>query len=158
MFENCPLSTWFSWKHKHENALVLVSCLPIQISGGSGWYKNFLSLKYRGCNIHPELGKIFFKDGDRIEQLHCYRIDKPPNPENWTKLAKMPILNRINCEGRFSVKRIFRGFLFLGRRIFSRILLPDSLQKNPPGKSPSKSSKTYTTKIHDTCLQSGRAN
>ena len=55
-----------------------------------------------------------------------------------------------------AAERIFRGFLFLGRRIFSRIFSPDfsssflwgkSTQKNPPGKSPEKSSKIYTTKI-----------
>ena len=64
-------------------------------------------------------------------------------------------------------ERIFRGFLFLGRQIFPRILSPDffssflwgkSAQKNPPGKSPAKSSKTYTTKIPDNFLQRGRAN
>ena len=53
-------------------------------------------------------------------------------------------------------ERIFRGFLFLSRRIFSRIFSPDffssflwgkSAQKNPPRKSPGKSSKIYTTKI-----------
>ena len=32
-----------------------------------------------------------------------------------------------------------------------------SAQKNPPGKSPTKSSKFYTTKIPDTFLQRGRA-
>ena len=63
---------------------------------------------------------------------------------------------------RFLAERIFRGFLFLGRRIFSRIFSPDffssflwgkSAQKNPPGKSPAKSSKIYTTKIPDAFLQ-----
>ena len=60
-------------------------------------------------------------------------------------------------------KRIFRGFLFLGRQISSRNLSPNfffsylwekSAQKNPPGKS----SKFYTAKIPDTFLQRGRAN
>ena len=55
---------------------------------------------------------------------------------------------------------------------FPRILSPDFLssflwekvprkilqEKNPPGKSPAKSSKIYTTKIPDTFLQRGRAN
>ena len=49
----------------------------------------------------------------------------------------------------------------LGRRICSRILSPDILsflwekraQKNPPGKSPTKSPKFYTTKIPDNFLQ-----
>ena len=52
------------------------------------------------------------------------------------------------------------------KKIFSRILSPDffssflwgkSAQKNPPGKSPAKSSKTYTTKIPDNFLQRVRA-
>ena len=63
-------------------------------------------------------------------------------------------------------KPLAQDFLFLARRIFSRILSPDflssflwgkSAQKNPPGKSPAKSSKIYTTKIPDTFLQRGRA-
>ena len=59
--------------------------------------------------------------------------------------------------GRLSAERIFRGFLFLSRRIFSRIFsrrifsllisVGKSAQKNPPGKSPGKPSKIYTTKI-----------
>ena len=64
-------------------------------------------------------------------------------------------------------ERIFRGFLFLGRRNFFVdfvagfflliFFVEKSAQKNPPGKSPAKSSKIYTTKIPDTFLQSGRA-
>ena len=50
--------------------------------------------------------------------------------------------------------------------MFSRILSPDifssffgkDAQKNPPGKSPAKSSKIYTTKTPDTFLRRGRAN
>ena len=49
----------------------------------------------------------------------------------------------------------FRGFC---RRIFLLILVGKRAQKNPPGKSPAKSSKIYTTKIPDTFLQRGRAN
>ena len=64
-------------------------------------------------------------------------------------------------------ERIFRGFLFLSRRIFSRIFSPDFfssfswekvlrkiLQENPLENL----SKIYTTKIPDTFLQRGRAN
>ena len=58
--------------------------------------------------------------------------------------------------GRLSAERIFRGFLFLSRRFFFAdflagffllIFVGKSAQKNPPGKSPGKSSKIYTTKI-----------
>ena len=53
----------------------------------------------------------------------------------------------------------------MGRRIFFAdflagfflIFVGKSAQKNPPGKSPAKSSKIYTTKIPDTFLQRGRA-
>ena len=41
---------------------------------------------------------------------------------------------------------------------FLLIFVGKSAQKNPPGKSPAKSSKIYTTKIPDTFLQRGRAN
>ena len=41
---------------------------------------------------------------------------------------------------------------------FLLIFLGKSAQRNPPGKSPAKSSKIYTTKIPDTFLQRGRAN
>ena len=40
---------------------------------------------------------------------------------------------------------------------FLLIFAGKSAQKNPPGKSPAKSSKIYTTKIPDTFLQRGRA-
>ena len=40
---------------------------------------------------------------------------------------------------------------------FLLIFVGKSAQKNPPGKSPAKSSKFYTTKIPDTFLQRGRA-
>ena len=40
---------------------------------------------------------------------------------------------------------------------FLLIFVGKSAQKNPPGKSPAKSSKNYTTKIPDTFLQRGRA-
>ena len=71
-----------------------------------------------------------------------------------------------NCVGyrRILAERIFRGFLyfwaarfFFSRRIFSPHFCGKSAQKNPPGKSPAKSSKMYTTKISDTCLQRGQA-
>ena len=48
-----------------------------------------------------------------------------------------------------------RGFC---RRVFLLIFVGKSAQKNPPGKSPAKPSKVYTTKIPDTFLQRGRAN
>ena len=41
---------------------------------------------------------------------------------------------------------------------FLLIFVGKSAQKNPPRKSPGKSSKIYTTKIPDTFLQRGRAN
>ena len=41
---------------------------------------------------------------------------------------------------------------------FLLFFVGDSAQKNPPGKSPANSSRTYTTKIPDTFLQRGRAN
>ena len=68
---------------------------------------------------------------------------------------------------RFLAERIFRGFIFLsrrisfcgfGRRIFSPLFVGKTAQKSPPGKSPAKSSKIYTTKIPDTVLQRGRPN
>ena len=40
---------------------------------------------------------------------------------------------------------------------FLLIFVGKSAQKNPPGKSPAKSSKNYTAKIPDTVLQRGRA-
>ena len=48
----------------------------------------------------------------------------------------------------------FRGFR---RRILSPHFCGKSAQKNPPGKSPAKSSKIYTAKIPDTFLQRGWA-
>ena len=54
----------------------------------------------------------------------------------------------------FRAAGFFRGF---SRRIFPLIFVGKSAQKNPPGKSPAKSSKFYTTKIPDTFLQRGRA-
>ena len=64
----------------------------------------------------------------------------------------------------FRQNGFFADFYFWAARFFSRILSPDffssflwekSAQKNPPGKSPAKSSKIYTTKIPDTFLQRG---
>ena len=49
----------------------------------------------------------------------------------------------------------FRGF---SRRIFLLIFVGKSAQKNPPRKSPAKSSKILTTKIPDTFLQRVRPN
>ena len=63
-------------------------------------------------------------------------------------------------------ERIFRGFLFLGRRIFPGfcvtgfsflIFMGKSAHKNPLGKFPAKSSKMYTAKLTDTSLQRGQA-
>ena len=57
--------------------------------------------------------------------------------------------------GSFLAERIFRGFLFLSHRIFFSdfvaaflllIFVGKSAQKNPPEKSPAKSSKFYTPK------------
>ena len=41
---------------------------------------------------------------------------------------------------------------------FLLIFVGKSAQRNPPGKSPAKSSKSHTTKITDTFLQRGQAN
>ena len=49
----------------------------------------------------------------------------------------------------------FRGFSRLD--FFSSFLWEKVPRKHPPGKSPAKSSKIFTTKIPDTCLQRGRA-
>ena len=49
----------------------------------------------------------------------------------------------------------FRDFV---AGLFLLIFVGKKCQKNPPGKSPAKSSKIYTTKIPDTFLQRGRAN
>ena len=65
----------------------------------------------------------------------------------------------------FLAERIFHGYFLGGRRIFSWIFSSDlfssflwkSAQKNPPGKSPAKSTKIYTTKIPDTFLETGHA-
>ena len=54
----------------------------------------------------------------------------------------------------FGPQDFFRGF---SRRIFSPHFCGKSAQKNPPGKSPAKSSKICTTKIPNTFLQRGRA-
>ena len=48
------------------------------------------------------------------------------------------------------------GFFLAG--FFLLIFVGKSAQKNPPGKSPAKSSKIYTTKIPDTFLQRVRPN
>ena len=48
----------------------------------------------------------------------------------------------------------FRGFC---RRMFLLVFVGKRSQKIPPGKSPAKSSKIYTTKIPDIFLQRGRA-
>ena len=67
----------------------------------------------------------------------------------------------------FRQNGFFADFYFWAAGFSSRIFSPDffssflwgkSAQKNPPGKSRSKSSKIYTTKIADTFLQRGRAN
>ena len=50
------------------------------------------------------------------------------------------------------------GFFAFLAGFFLLIFVGKSAQKNPPGKSPAKSSKIYTTKIPDTFLQRGRAN
>ena len=64
-------------------------------------------------------------------------------------------------------ERIFRGFFIFEppdffadfvAGFFLLIFEGKSAQKNPPGKSPAKSSKTYTTKIPDNFLQRGMAN
>ena len=66
--------------------------------------------------------------------------------------------------GRFLAEWIFRDLnvgppdFFSHRRIFFSSCLWESAQKNPPGKSPAKSSKNYTTKIPNTFLQRGWAN
>ena len=61
--------------------------------------------------------------------------------------AKSPSKITQNYQGRFLAERIFRGFLFLSRRVFvrgscRRILSPHFCekiaQKNPPGKFPAK--------------------
>ena len=53
-------------------------------------------------------------------------------------------------------RRIFFADFVAG--FFRLIFVGKSAQKNPPGKSPAKSSEIYTTKIPDTFLQSGQAN
>ena len=95
------------------------------------------------------------------------------------KGPKTPVGGRIflTCKGVY-FKGAYRLGSVLGRTDFSRISIfgpPDffadflagffllifvgkSAQKNPPAKSPAKSSKIYTTKIPDTFLQRGRAN
>ena len=83
----------------------------------------------------------------------------------------MSLRNGCVC-GRYTIVRVgfwqngfFRGFLFLGRRIFSRILSPDFSHfcgKKCPEKSsrkiPGKILQNLYNKIPDTFLQRGRAN
>ena len=86
------------------------------------------------------------------------------NPEN---NRRDNLLDNFSSRALVLAERIFRGFLCLGSRIFSRgfrrrILFPsffvgESAQKSPPKKSPAKSSRICTTKIPDTFLQTGRA-
>ena len=65
--------------------------------------------------------------------------------------------------GRTDFSRVFifgppDFFADLVAGFFLLIFVGKSAQKNPPGKSPAKSSKIYTTKIPDIFLQRGRAN
>ena len=71
-------------------------------------------------------------------------------------------------KGWFLAERIFRGFFYFWaagflffygfcRRNVSPHFCGKSAQKNPPGKSPAKSSNIVTTKIPGTFLQRGRA-
>ena len=61
--------------------------------------------------------------------------------------------------GFFFAERIFNGFfIFEPPDVLFFFVVGESAQKNPPGKTPAKSSKFYTTKIPDTFLQRGRAN
>ena len=55
----------------------------------------------------------------------------------------------------FGPPNFFADFL---AGFFLLIFVGKSAQKNPPGKSPGKSSKIYTTKSSDTFLQIGRGN
>ena len=55
----------------------------------------------------------------------------------------------------FGPPDVFADFV---TRLFRIIFVRTSAQKNPPGKSPAKSSKIYTTKIPDTSLQRGKGN
>ena len=57
------------------------------------------------------------------------------------------------CWGRFLAERIFRGFLFLGRRIFSRIFSPDFFSSFLWEKCPEKSSRKIPGKILQKFIQ-----
>ena len=100
----------------------------------------------RGCDLGPYVVKrwrsknalrpffLRFKgfprcQGLRLGRLHsknaafCVCVSKPAKfrPQQ----RKHPFVRYSNFQGRILAERIFRGFLFLGRRIFSRILSPD---------------------------------
>ena len=60
----------------------------------------------------------------------------------------------IHGSSEHAVKVFFADFV---AGFFLLIFVGKSAQKNPPGKSPAKSSKIYTTKIPDTFLQRGQA-
>ena len=80
-------------------------------------------------------------------------------------LRRLPLLYSSRLRTGFGRMGFF-AILIFGAPDFSQILLPDcffsffvgeSSQKNPPGKSPTKPAKFYTTKIPNTFLQRGRA-
>ena len=77
------------------------------------------------------------------------------------------VSHSVNVRGRFPGRMKFsRIFIFGPADFFANFLagffllifVGKSAQKNPPGKSPAKSSKIYTTRIPDSFLQRGRAN
>ena len=117
-------------------------------------------------DFQSEVGEVFgeiggelpAKFGRRFSSFFCWGksseaffTETPPqiSPSNFTTrfwVVAGPAFLRIVSifYGRFLAERIFRGFLFLGRRIFSRIFAPDfffsflwekvprkSLQENP---------------------------
>ena len=87
--------------------------------------------------------------------------DKGKNEIDETKTNSTEGIIRVGFwqNGFFADFHFWAAGFFCGfsRRIFSPHFCGQNAQKNPPGKSPAKSSKNYTTKMPDTCLQRGRA-
>ena len=105
--------------------------------------KNAIILRaLRAIASHELLHKLLY-DSKQLLQRHPLR-NPPPSP------------NSCFFRAGFWQNGFFADFYFLGRRIFSRnflagvfllIFVGKSAQKNPPGKSPRKSSKFCTTNI-----------
>ena len=111
--------------------------------------------------MNAGVGKEFYRKGNSVKR---FRPDsESPDSKNCNFLRSSPSQILGSAFGRTDFSRIF---IFGPPEFFADfvagfslliIFVGKSAQKNPPGKSPAKSSKIYTTKIPDTFLQRGRA-